>query len=143
MLKSDLYFHPDASRRESLRLGTLLFLKTNGTCAVGFFPAEPSALFQAQKLSDSTFFRDVFANFTAYVESIAATVEITSEYSEEQLANAYISVLPHNLQADKPSEWPPLELLSDGAKRHEPIMLHEIHPILTAVKPVVQELAGV
>lgn len=131
-MHSDLYFHPDASRREGIRLGSLLFIKgeeddsADDRCVVGFYQAEGSPLMEAQRISNDDFFATVFQDFNKYIQYVADTVACSRELSQEQVALNFTASLPQNLRATKPEGWPPSRVFSQAATEKVPIMVFPI-----------------
>ena len=129
-MHSDLYFHPDASRKESLRLGSLLFIKDEdenpGRCVVGFYQAEGSPLMEAQRLSSDRFFETMFQDFNRYIQFVANSTKGSQELSQEQVALSFISNLPQNLRASRPEGWPPSRFFTQAASERHPIMVFDI-----------------
>lgn len=136
ILHTDLHYHPDASRRESVRLGSLLFTKDietdGGRCVVAFYQADPTVLIEAQRLNDSEFFANVFRDFNTYLGYVADTTVVSEEMSEEQIALSFISLLPHNLKAGKPEPWPPSRVFKQAAAERQPISAFVISGRLVA-----------
>jgi hypothetical protein len=130
LMHADLYFHPDASRKESLRLGSLLFIKDEeespGKCVVGFYSAEGSPLMEAQRLSQDAFFAAIFQDFNRYIQYVADITQSSIELSQEQVALNFISNLPQNLRASTPEGWPPSRVFTQAANERVPIMVFPI-----------------
>jgi hypothetical protein len=124
ILHSELYYCPDASRKESIRLGSLLFAKDTdgeGICSVGFYQADSEVLISAQKLSNDEFFDRIFQDFNGYIELVAKQAGASREMSQDQIALNFISQLPHNLQATKPEPWPPARVFAQAAQEGQAI----------------------
>lgn len=125
ILHSDLHYYPDASRRESVRLGSLLFVKDSevapGRCVVAFYQADAKVLMEAQRLSSSEFFASIFRDFGNYIRYVAENAAVSAEMSEEEVALTFISQLPHNLKAGVPEGWPPERVFTQAAVERQPI----------------------
>ena len=134
LMHANLYFHPDAGRREALRLGSLLFIKDeedtqNDSCVVGFYQAEGSPLISAQRATDDEFFSTIFKDFDGYINYVASQTHCTRELSQEQVALNFIANLPQNLRATNPEGWPPSRVFAEAATERQPISVHPIRQL--------------
>jgi hypothetical protein len=107
MVRTSVFFRPDAREADLVRVGTLYLSRTSDRRLVyTSFMADDAELAKAIAATASDAMRAVLANFSATFLRVLSGVPTSSLECEEAVAEAAFRLLPTNLRHDRIEEYP-------------------------------------